>query len=176
MNPISRHLLRRSLETLRCPHSSSAKAIRCSASKLTNNFPCSHARALAGSFFGRWPNPRIDFVLLKASSICRRKRYVFRIWSGSNCCGRLVQTKKYGATRHDSCGMLTCFRLPFRAIRFRTRRVAPAVHFTAINRPLSLCPLRLANVGHPCGLPTRNTPKRRNIGKAPPSASKSGRA
>lgn len=142
MNPTSRHLLRCSSEiSCRPTHRSPAKAMRCSARRLTNSFPCSHARALAGSFLGRWPNPRRDFIRLNASSICQGNRYIFKICDGSNWCGRLVHKKKYGATRHDSWGTWTCFRLAFRAMSFRTRRVAPAVRFTAINRPSSLCPL-----------------------------------
>jgi len=35
-------------------------------SKLVSSLPCSHARQLAGSFFGKCPSPIIDFILLSS--------------------------------------------------------------------------------------------------------------
>lgn len=68
ISSISRQRLRRSFKDVSPGEKASAAAIRCSASRLTKSLPCNPARALAGSFFGRCPKPRIDFILLNASS------------------------------------------------------------------------------------------------------------
>src|SRR4051812_5916585 len=74
----------------------SAVSSKRSSSKATNSSPCSQARQLSSLFFGNSLSPRIDFILLKHSSICHRQRYQARtVAASSTSTGTFVQTKKY---------------------------------------------------------------------------------
>jgi hypothetical protein len=79
-----------------------------STNRLTNSFPCNQDRALAGSFFGKWPSPKSDFMRLKANSTCQRSRYNSRIDVPENVDGRVVQREKYWAASQDSRLTFSC--------------------------------------------------------------------
>src|SRR5450631_3933466 len=82
-----------------------------STSRLVSSFPCNQARQLSGSFLGRCPSPMIDFMRLKASSICHRDRYSSRTCFRLQEDGSVVQTKKYRAASKDFSVRVVCFLL-----------------------------------------------------------------
>src|ERR1700688_3757749 len=74
-------------------------------SKLVSSLPCSHARQLTGSFFGKCPSPISDFILLKASSICQRERYKSSVCRRLQEEDKVVQREKYRAASNVSGGI-----------------------------------------------------------------------
>jgi len=103
--------------------------------RLTKILPCNQARALAGSFLGRWPKPRIDFMRLNANSICQRSLYSSSTASAEKVVGKVVHTAKYCAASQDSRLTFFCDLLALRSKRRRAMRVACALRLTAIRRP-----------------------------------------
>src|SRR5204862_1436173 len=88
-----------------------AAPIMRSTSKAVSSFPCSQARQLSGSVLGRWPRSMIDFMRLKASSICHRDRYNSRTCFRLQVDGSVVQAKKYRAASNDASVTVVCFLL-----------------------------------------------------------------
>src|SRR5215831_18741330 len=97
----------------------------------------------------------IDFIRLKASSICQRNRYSSSTADAEKLAARVVQMEKYWAASHDSRLTFSCRLLAFISRRRRTKRVASALRLMAINRPCTHPPPGWRTwVVHCCARPT----------------------
>jgi hypothetical protein len=122
-----------------------------STSRLTKILPCNHARALAESFLGRWPRPRIDFIRLKANSICHRSRYNSSTAAAEKVSGSVVQRAKYWAAVQEAGLTFFCALLALRFNRCRALRVAASLRLMAMSRPwIHSPPGCLIRVLHDC--------------------------
>ena len=157
MNSISRQRPRRVGNRYPQGENELAASTMRSTSRLTKILPCNHARALAGSFLGRWPRLRIDFIRLKANSICHRRRYNSSTAAAEKVSGSVVQTAKYWAAVQEAGLTFFCALLALRFNRCRTLRVAASLRLMAMSRPwIHSPPSCLIRVLHDCAFSTFN--------------------